>query len=290
MSDIKLIRHENIPCWYELGWKEKDLSITLSLHRETIEAIKSKFTNSALISRLRKELKLKKFEGDFNGNFGFGGSLIRRDERQDFVDFAIKLPKIHIVTDEICPKCKGKKENEHGMDCIDCAKTGKKTDIVWDEADNTSASLTVLLSELQYPTWQTSSSKPQLLTVFTITRHEAHGGSLGGEYSSSLCSWLGSRAGLHLPEVEKAMYKAYVEMMTDAYVDDYRFRATVESADGWLNISCPGDGCGLHPADGWLRKGHGYEWACHNVDHAGQQLTLIAGLAALHDQARRSIF
>ena len=71
------------------------------------------------------------------------------------------------------------------------------------------------------------------------------------------------------------------------------FRAGVFSEFGWLNTDCPGNACGLNPsldAEYDMKKPcHGYKFSCHNVDTAAQQLTLLAGVAALHDKARQEI-
>ena len=69
-----------------------------------------------------------------------------------------------------------------------------------------------------------------------------------------------------------------------------RFRASVDSSNGWLRVDCPGDACQIYPSHGDdIKEGRGYEFACHNVDTPAQQLTLLAGLAALHDRVRKEL-
>ena len=47
--------------------------------------------------------------------------------------------------------------------------------------------------------------------------------------------------------------------------------------------------CGLNPSHDHMDIGQGYEFSCHNTDTPAQQLTLLAGLAALHDLVRKDM-
>jgi hypothetical protein len=71
--------------------------------------------------------------------------------------------------------------------------------------------------------------------------------------------------------------------------DEYYFQAYTQGNEGWLNVSCPGDACGLHPSNGYIDGERGYEFSCHNVDQPIQQFMLLAALAALHDLARAAM-
>ena len=89
-------------------------------------------------------------------------------------------------------------------------------------------------------------------------------------------------------EVRKAMIAVWKKMFgkLEAY-DKYSFIAKVAYKDGWFNMSCPGDACGLHPADNMgTVSGRGYKFSCHNVDNPMQQIALLAGLAVLCDKAK----
>lgn len=94
---------------------------------------------------------------------------------------------------------------------------------------------------------------------------------------------------IRLVKMEDAMRKAYVRMLRADYLDSLSFRASVENERGWLNVSCPGSACGLHPTDHFMRDGYGFEFSSHNVDTPAQQLTLLAGLAALHDRVDQEL-
>ena len=69
------------------------------------------------------------------------------------------------------------------------------------------------------------------------------------------------------------------------YADDCygRIRET-----GEFSLICFGDACdvSIYPDQSVpLDAGYSVGFSCHNLDHASQQLTLLAGLAALHDLA-----
>ncbi|MCX6731489.1 MAG: hypothetical protein NTX55_00665, partial [Candidatus Parcubacteria bacterium] len=142
------------------------------------------------------------------------------------------------------------------------------------------------------PEQDTLAGFPQLLVVETMFRKEMHGGSLWGEYSVPLVNWLSALGNerTEITDMTQAMIVAYTHMMGDKFLSCHDFWAVVENQRGWLNVNCPGNACGLNPSCGHEWKyGDGYEFTCHNVDSPVQQLTLLAGLAALHDRARREI-
>lgn len=80
------------------------------------------------------------------------------------------------------------------------------------------------------------------------------------------------------------MIEAWRKMMGETEPGEFRAHT---NRGGGIHLSCPGDACGinseLHSSTEW-----GYEFSPHNADSAHQQLALIAGLAAIHSEARRS--
>jgi hypothetical protein len=119
---------------------------------------------------------------------------------------------------------------------------------------------------------------------------DMHGGSMHGAYSVDFVRWLSSFKEHHIPEMEKAMMLAYERMMTLRHESRCSFLAFINDTKGWLNISIPGDACGLHPSSGMhCHEKEGYEFSSNNADTSVQQLTLLCGLAALHDLARHQL-
>ncbi len=140
---------------------------------------------------------------------------------------------------------------------------------------------------------RTSAKFPQLLTVETITEYGMHGGSLGGEYGKPLHKFLSTfEPGTSIEEMCMAMMLCYQRMWGLPPFQKHNFRARVDYENGHLNVSVPGNACGLNPSHGVLydkKKTEGYKFSCHNTDDPVQQISLIAGLAALCDKARREI-
>ena len=155
-----------------------------------------------------------------------------------------------------------------------------------------SASLAILFDLLQFPEYTTSSPVPQLAVLQSgVNSNGMHGAPLGGEFSIPVRKWLAS-LGEHtsISEMTESMRTAYRKMFPFRfrYYHEHDFHASVDYHNGWLNISCPGNACGLNPTR--IEDGDkGYKFSCHNLDTPMQQITLLAGLAALHDRARREI-
>ena len=136
-----------------------------------------------------------------------------------------------------------------------------------------------------------------MVIVCTNTYKEAHGGSLYGEFSKAIVSWMKNIGSVEVESflnfLKIRMIKAYGKMYgckldKMEVFDAYDFKMMMKN--GRIIMDCPGDACGVHPSeDYWDDKEEtGYKFSCHNVDNPMQQLTFLAGLAALHDKARKA--
>ena len=290
MDAMKVLVLNILPCWWELSWYPIIPAILLNVHDDYIAANGPIPTDHPNVGYLAKELELPPFSGDFGKDFGFGAQFRKIPSRNGFARFQIEIPRVRRQTGKRCPDCRGTGKDHllAGRECFDCRGAGMEHVIDYSTANAISATFTLFTMQAEYFQGQTSAPFPQLLTVSTHTQPNMGGGSLHGMYGIPLCRFLcrlGER--VRIPEMEQAMLTAYRYMLEPASYDtgNYDFRAQVERK-GWLNVSCPGEACGLHPAHE-LVEGRGYEVTSHNVDSPAQQITLLAGLAALHDQARR---
>lgn len=294
--DIKMITRENIPCWYELSWQKEPPAIRLRVHRDFIGSVKPIFEEAPIVIDLKEEFKFKRFIGSFDGNFGFDNAFIRRGEKERFIEFIVNIPEVKKWTDEICGNCKGtgkEKFVDFERECLFCEGRGKKYLLNWQPAYAISASFTVFTTLAQFPQIKTSAPFPQLMTIKTVTARGHYGGAIEGEFSIPLVKWLASlfETGPILETVD-AMKIAYNRMLGLREYHLFYFKASVDYKGGWLNVSCPGDTCGLNPVYGAgydMERGLGYEFTCHNTDTPMQQITLLAGLAALYDKARKEL-
>jgi len=290
-----MITRENIPCWYELSWRQKKPAIILKIHKDFIASIKPVSEYAPIVKSLKEEFKFKRFIGNFEENFGFDNAFILVGEKENFVEFVVKIPRVKKWTNKNCSYCNGSGKDifvDSRRDCYHCEGTGKERIFDWQPTYKISASFTVFTTLARFPKVETSAPFLQLITVNTITGMDLHGGSLSGEYSVPFVKWLSSLFGNSIPEMVQAMKIAYNRMLGLRKFHQFRFRASVDYKDGWLNVDCPGNACGLNPvynAGYDMERGLGYEFNCHNVDTSVQQITLLAGLASLNDRARKEL-
>lgn len=289
-----MITRENIPCWYELSWRSKKPAIILKIHKDFIASMKSISEDVPIVESLKEQFKFNNFIGNFEGNFGFDNAFILTGEKENFVEFIVKIPKVKKWTNEDCSYCYGSGKEifvDSRRDCYRCEGTGKERIIDWHPAYAISASFSIFTTLARFPRVETSAPFPQLIIINTMIGMGLHGGSLGGEYSAPFVKWLSSLSG-SIPPMVDAMKISYNRMLGLHKFDQFDFRASIDYENGWLNVSCPGNACGLNPVHGSgydMERGLGYEFDCHNVDTSVQQITLLAGLGALNDRARKEL-
>jgi hypothetical protein len=144
-----------------------------------------------------------------------------------------------------------------------------------------------------------NSNRFQFLTISTRCTHEQFcGHGAGGHVYPGFRNWLLKKAGQPLDEVEESLRDAYYALWEFENKKEERefkrffnsdFRARI-SEDGRFQLDCFGNACDLsmYP-DGDLGPDHWAQFDCHNLDTVTQQLTLLAGLAALCDLAAREM-
>jgi hypothetical protein len=301
-DEFFFIDGEDMPCLYELSWDEHIPAIVIKMHRDFVESCFVSAEAPPIICHFMGNFGFFAFDC-FRPNlfgeqlFGFDGAFQKVKEEKDFMIFEARIPQVEKQLNEACHECNGTKQdrNLEGKKCLYCKGTGREMVMDWKPAYAISATFTIfssLASFMHCKKHKTSCAFPQLLTVETITEKEQHGGSLYGVYSIPLARFLSSfEPNTEIIEITRAMIKAWDKMFgkTDKY-ERLSFWAKVANKNGWLNVSCPGDACGLHPEGSWEpRLGEGYKFSCHNVDSPMQQISLLAGLAALCDKARKEI-
>jgi hypothetical protein len=261
---VKFITRENIPCWYELSWDKKTPGIILRIHRDFIKNTEFDFLNSWQVKELMEDFKFPEFKADFNQDIGFGGAFKNQGKNKDgFWNFLVEIPQIKTAT---------------GVDF-------RQADII----SGSFTTLTNFLSSLCKK--ETSTPFSQLITLNTITKSNLiqKGYSFSGEISFLLRRWLADVSGRReIPEVIQAMKTAYQKMSVSFKYYENEFRMNIWE-NGGLSISCPGDACSLYSDQSVSNNTKGYKFGSDNVDNPMQQITLLAGLAALHDRARKEI-
>lgn len=292
MTDIRIIR-ERMPWWYELEWRPGARSAPgLAIHLRTKAVWTALNETETIASRLfPPEENFGEFIADDPWKFGYDGCFSWEPRDAESRSLILPIPIIEKEIKESCHLCNGtgKSFYDDELPCFNCKGRKKERILDWDSAYRISATLTVLFESINYLDDIPESSQSQLLTLETLTQKEAHGGSLHGTYSKTLVRWLSRvHPGTPVACMIQAMRDCYTAQFGAEESESRDFRASVDDKNGWLNVSCPGQACGLHPHTGYILPGDGYQWSSHNVDSPMQQLTLIAGLAALTTKARAS--
>jgi len=296
---MKLLLYDVIPCWYELSWLEEERSLLLRVHEDFIENTKPIPDNASIIQAYKRAFSFQTFVGDLRENFGFDNAFVNRGEREKFREFVVEIPIIKKTTNENCENCKGSgKDDFFDRECLYCEGEGKKFYYDWRGVNAVAASLGVFfLLSFSAPKKDTSASFPQLFIIESSISRD-RGASLGGTFSISLVDWiksLNANKKAVLNQIEGVMEDIYCCMMgISEQRRDYlkhSFRVRVGETNGYFYLDCPGDACGIYPSfsSSFSSEKQAYEFSSHNVDTPAQLITLIAGLAKLHDLARQEV-
>lgn len=290
MEKIRIITQENLPRWYGLSWDSSIPAIVLSIHKDVLPEICP--LHEDRVELYRKTFGFTIFQSMPDDTYGFDNAITCSREGELLICKA-KLPIMRTLTDKQYSACDGTGNDDLSeRECLYCEGTGTEYAMNWKTVYAISASLGLLFRQLYLPTTKTTSQRLQLFTIRSITGRGMSNCALGGMFSIALRNWSSGRGHSGpILEIITAMQTAEKHMMgkLPRFLEHY-FMATVTSESGWLMISCPGNACGIHPSDTWLKDYGGYEFSSHNVDSPLQQLTLLAGLAALHDLVDKSLY
>lgn len=261
------IKKRNIPCWYELSFDHGKNAILIRIHKDFIR----KYTNlpnfiSRHIDDLAKSFQLKPFRYSFVGNFGFNGVFLFDGRKGEFCQFRAAIPVIN--------------------------PEEKRAQGIWNHIVSYSATFTILFRLLNIYDQKTTSELSQLMMIRAITEEGLSGGEICGVFSQKIYFWMkrlaSKKSEYGVNDVERVMRLVYERLFATYGLYNQRdFMAEIHE-DGGFHADIPGNSCGLDPSlTHGIKEGMGYEFCPHNVDGIGQQLTLLAGLAALHDKARK---
>lgn len=293
-ENMKILHYENIARWFTLTVDAESGFPGIRIYDDVLAKLNT--FKPEIIASIRKNLGLSKLAFPYQDKpgetFGFGNGIRRVGSLNEQTTYQFILPVIHRYTDKPCQECGGVKNS----DCHYCSGSGKDSIVLWEEAFALSASISLMVSLLEFACEitrpQVPDRKKQILTVHTFTDRGMNGGSLGGSFSPYFVNFLKSHG-------EDASYDYAAAVMLRAYrhmwqtpipkkgsLDfvEYGIRAG-QNLRGNLMLDVPGDACGIHPSPyvHEIPEGEGVEFTCHNVDSPLQQLTLLTGLAAMCD-------
>ncbi len=323
------LQKENIPCWYEIGFDSKTPAILVKVHRDFLQFLPLLKDSYIVESFMKDFGFSEFYSDILNGNFGFERAFKRIGEKDQFIVFSVEIPVLEKSQLVSCSHCQGSKKDLFGEcsfcngsgtekkmkvcswcqgsgkkwtgydeDCNECNGSGRREDTIMDWHSFYAISATFSLF-FELMSFGQDESKivcckfPQLILVNTfIQKGVNYSAPLDGTYSIPLVNWLASfPSDTEIREMTSAMVKTWKKIhgrFDD--LDKMNTWAKISGNNGWLSINCPGDRTSLYPSHNYgLATGRGYEFSCHNVDSPTQQLTLLAGLSALCDKARREI-
>ncbi|MDD5696872.1 MAG: hypothetical protein PHO90_02785 [Candidatus Pacebacteria bacterium] len=288
-SDMK---HKSVPCWFEISFRDNPPGIAVLVHKELIGRMKNE---EKLYKNFEDLLGFKKFytlagEEEF---FGFDRTGTKKD-KGEFIEVLFAIPRVEIVTDNPCPDCGGSGTDKLlDTTCFYCHGLGKEVVHDWDPIYRTSFSLSVLFRYPQMfsPDKEIVSKRNQLIALDIAVSREMGGCGIGGIWSKNFRNYLyclcanKTRTDQVKQEAVKAMKNVYFHCFNRRNKTGGDSDFWISNENAWLLINCPGDRCGIYPVHA-SSDNEGCEFSCHNVDTPVQQLTLLAGLAVLHDKTR----
>ena len=168
------------------------------------------------------------------------------------------------------------------------------SDHFWERAFAISATLNITSKMIHVFDGRTESSNPQLFSLDLRTDRGENGGALSVELTREFVKWISTqKETVKHPGIEPAMTQAY-EYMRGA--ENFGRVLAMFRKPFWVNLSVPGNASRLDPDDYDFELGEDnnpiiepYRLLSHNVDSPIQQLTLLMGIAAMHDLQRKYI-
>lgn len=270
------VRYGQAPLWHDVCFEQngKAVSVRFKIHRDVVGRFFDLINNSNA-QRIREQLiEGAVFTDAKEGEaWSFDGVMQPLKTDEDWVAWQAVLPRI------LYPRSENR--------------------VRWDDIHKVSATLGFSLYIIAYALDSKIQSKtPQLFVVsgFGIPKGPSTAG-FSATLAPQLCNWMAK-------SLTKEMAGRVVAMMNAVYLAMWPekgalggFGGMFENAllcnsPGYIHLNCPGNACGLDPKDYDTRKGelfeYGYDLVPHNVDSSLQQLTLLAGLTTLVQEAIKS--
>ncbi len=264
---MKFPIRDTIPAWYELDVeRDRNDTLIIRIHNAAMEELERITDSSPIVMEYREGLHLPEFIGHTSGRLGFGGVFCKIPcEQNGWFAFRATLPVI---------------------------KKSPRQDPEWTSPNALRATLDIIFIVLSLFDGDTGWHLPQLMVVEGMLIVEGmHGGSLSVTLTPDMIQFLAKQPDdQDLKKVINAMGRADAFMWQEKWENEAyhstQYRAVCRQPK-WINLSVPGDACGLDPSDYYDKSlERGYKLSPHNVDSGLQQLSLLMGLAKLHSLAR----
>ena len=240
------------PAWYELGLSKDGQAIQIGVHRLALQVLRNEPWGTApLVTDALKEGLT--FTEPYEGNCGFNDSFkLIASNHPDWIVWEFALPKIH--TDEY--------------------------NAIYALRLTIYAFLSVGLRDIVSDTGWPENQLINVLAFETVSNRRGSGG-LGARLHETVIDWVAKKSNhVHFLGIAKAMERAYFSIAENLGRHG-RFHVSFDNS--WFTMIVSGDASYIN--------GEVFDDECeigpHNVDSVVQQISLLYGLAALHDSIRK---
>lgn len=265
------ILQEDIPTVYDLAVGQLKPDLLVRIHPQAYDFLVSEFSKvdsrgQPIVNRrvaiLRHDLKIRLPEfipPRGSEAWGFGEVLQSLpDTIKDWVTLRCNLPPVSKIED-------------------------------WINIYALSASLNTLFFSLNNMTQATTAESFQLLHTNLITGMGDYGCSIRVNIAKAMILYLASKGSLRDIKTEEVMRRSYEVMVGSRMARTSSFYVRFE--EPYLVRFMSGSASGLNPEMFTnFRSGKGYELVPDNIDGPIQQMTLLMGVAAMYDEARKAGF
>jgi hypothetical protein len=254
--------------WYELSYKSPS-ELYLRVHRLAYDELVAKHADGRgrkWTDHPQAEFKLPEFVVPGNGDCGYGGILKACDSgHSDWVSWRFALPLMKDAS----------RDDVHDLILR--------------------ATLHVIFVNLSLFEGETLWHEDQLVVIDQLglpsAGRFAYGGNIGIVLMPPVIKWLKSlrkQKMVDIVEVTTAMRESSTYMFPSSFGEGLLRFGTPFRPPTCLNFNIPGNSCGLDPDSKYDEDelNDGYTLVSHNVDGTLPQLTLLAGVARLHDLVR----
>jgi hypothetical protein len=246
---------EDAPAWYDIA--PGNDGIVISVHPAEFAAMTALLKDRVSAADFGDELKVGPFIGFERPAWGFGSTAANGAA------------------------------DERGWPTIICAfpKTLHKGEFDWERLYAVSGTIQTVFAGLNLCGNETREQRRQCLSAQLFTERKMYGGGISARLSPSTAKWLKTIDGRVIQEINAIMARLGSALFGKSFAEPHEYNAYLRS-DGAPIFNCPGNACDLGPC------GDNYDDGCelepHNTDSPMQQLTLLAGLAALNQAARKA--
>lgn len=261
---------KSLPTWYELGITADGTSLILSVAPGAFSDLKRRLVPTLpVIQAILSEFKFQAFIPPAEASWGFGPVFQSAPAQYpEWITWQCPLPQL----------------------------TRKNISVVnWPAAYAVSVSLALTCNALYITDDKSGCDRSQLLECDLGIGKAMGTWNLSVGISPDLCRWLANQPhNAHHPAITNVMHNAYGHIYGDTKLDKYTKQKiwALTRQPKWINFHTEGDACGLDPCSAMAEQAidRGYYLSPHNVDSPLQQLVLLAGVAALYQQARQDGF